>query len=186
MLDKMHADLDAMKIELDGMEEEELLGDDPLLPLQTGKSGDEDDDPAADKLKVDKKAVKELIKEWKKRPDMAEELQFLQKWLTLSDNVEKLKKETKAKDKALDAACREKIGKLTEDEAKTLVIDDKWLAMLEKAIGDSVDATGQNLVASVSQLAERYAAPLTELEANVKGLEAKVASHLERMGFKWQ
>ena len=39
MLDKMHADLDAMKIELDGMEEEELLGDDPLLPLQTGKKG---------------------------------------------------------------------------------------------------------------------------------------------------
>lgn len=185
-LGKMRADLDAMKIELDGMEEEDFLRDDPLLPLQAGKNEDKDDDPAAGKLKVDKKAVKEQIKEWKKRSDMVEECQFLQKWLQLSDSFEKLKKEIKAKDKALDAACRERIGKLTEYEVKTLVIDDKWLTMLEKAITESVDATGQCLVASVSELAERYATPLTELEANVKELEAKVASHLERMGFKWK
>lgn len=185
-LDKIRADLDAMKIEMEGMEEEDFLRDDPFLPLQAGKNEDGDDDPAAGKLKVDKKAVKEQIKEWKKRPDMVEECQFLQKWLQLSDNFEKLKKELKAKDKALDAACRERIGKLTEDEVKTLVIDDKWLAILEKNIGESVDATGQTLVASVSELAQRYATPLTELEANVKELEAKVASHLERMGFKWQ
>lgn len=184
-LDEMRADLDAMKIELEGMEEEDFGRDDSLLPLQTGKNEEEDDDPAG-RLQVDKKAVKKLIKEWKKRPDMAEECRFLQEWLKLSDNFDKLKKDIKEKDKALDAACRERIGKLVEGEVKTLVIDDKWLAMLEKTITESVEAAGQSLVGSVSGMAERYATPLTELEANVKEFEVKVASHLERMGFKWQ
>lgn len=117
---------------------------------------------------------------------MAEECRFLQGWLKLSANFDKLKKDIKKKDEALDAACRERIGKLAEGEVKTLVIDDKWLAMLEKTITESVEAAGQSLVGSVSGMAERYATPLPELEANVKEFEVKVASHLERMGFKWQ
>ena len=80
---------------------------------------------------------------------------------------------------------RERIETLTEEEVKALVIDDKWLARLEKAVSEVVDGIGHRLVNDVYALAERYAMPLPELERTVKELEAKVGAHLERMGFQW-
>ena len=148
------------------------------MPLKAGAG--------EDAAKVNKAEVKNLIKEWKNRGDMAAELEFLQKWLGLSDKQEKLKKEIREKDKALDAALRERIEALTEEEVKTLVIDAKWLARLEKAVSEVVEAIGHRLVTDLADLAQRYATPLPELEAQVSELEAKVEAHLERMGFKWQ
>lgn len=182
-LNELRTNLENTEIELAGMEEEDLISNDPLLPLKTGKN---DDDPEAGKIKIDKTAVKNQIKEWKKRKDMAEELAFLLKWLALSDKQEKLKKEIKEKDKALDAALRERINALTEEEVKTLVIDDKWLAQLEKAVSEVVDGIGHRLVNDVHALGERYVTPLPKLEATVRELEAKVEAHLQRMGFQWQ
>ncbi len=182
-LEKMQADLEAVKIELDAVEEEDFSSNDPLLPLKTGKN--DDDDPDAGKIKIDRAAVKAQLKEWKNRRNMAEERDFLQKWLDLSDKHEKLKKAIKEKDRALDDACRTRIETLTEDEVKLLVIDDKWITQIEKAACEVVDGIGHNLAANVSDLAQRYATPLTELEAEVKELEAKVGTHLQRMGFQW-
>ncbi len=142
-------------------------------------------DPDAGKIKIDRAAVKAQLKEWKNRRNMAEERDFLQKWLDLSDKHEKLKKAIKEKDRALDDACRTRIETLTEDEVKLLVIDDKWITQIEKAACEVVDGIGHNLAANVSDLAQRYATPLTELEAEVKELEAKVGTHLQRMGFQW-
>jgi hypothetical protein len=41
----------------------------------------------------------------------------------------------------------------------------------------------QGLSGRVKELAERYAAPLLQLDADVDVLSAKVEAHLERMGF---
>jgi type I restriction enzyme M protein len=72
----------------------------------------------------------------------------------------------------------------TEDEIKTLVVDDKWQATLAAAVQGELDRVSQTLTGRVRQLAERYAVPLPQLAGQVAELETKVSRHLERMGFK--
>ena len=74
---------------------------------------------------------------------------------------------------------------LTEDEVKTLVVDDKWLAHLSAAVQGELDRVSQTLTGRIRQLAERYAAPLPQIEDEVDALAARVAGHLEKMGAVW-
>ena len=76
------------------------------------------------------------------------------------------------------------VGKLTEDEIKTLVVDDKWLATLAAAVQGELDRVSQTLTGRVRQLAERYATPLPQITGEVGTLAAKVAGHLAKMGFE--
>jgi type I restriction enzyme M protein len=80
----------------------------------------------------------------------------------------------------------EKYQTLTEAESKTLVVDDKWLAALAAAVQGELDRVSQALTGRVKELAERYAAPLPEIVAEVDTLSARVDAHLERMGFTWK
>ncbi len=83
----------------------------------------------------------------------------------------------------LDAAAYAKYDDLGEDEVKTLVVDDKWLATLDTAIHGEIDRIEQGLNGRVKELAERYQAPLPEMTGRVAELEDKVQAHLQRMGF---
>ena len=65
--------------------------------------------------------------------------------------------------KELEAKVAAKYGKLTEDEIKTLVVDDKWLATLAAAVQSELDRVSQALTGRIRQLAERYATPLPQL-----------------------
>ncbi len=75
-------------------------------------------------------------------------------------------------------------GKLTDDEIKTLAVDDKWLATIAAAVQGELDRVSQTLNGRIRQLAERYATPLPEIESKVSELADKVAGHLQKMGFK--
>ncbi len=77
-----------------------------------------------------------------------------------------------------------KYGQLTEDEIKTLVVDDKWLATIAAAVQGELDRVSQTLTGRIRQLAERYATPLPQLTGEVATLAARVDGHLQRMGFK--
>ena len=77
-----------------------------------------------------------------------------------------------------------KYPKLTEDEIKALVVDDKWLAALSAAVQGELDRVSQTLTGRIRLLAERYAMPLPQLVEEVDLLSAKVEDHLKKMGFK--
>jgi len=66
------------------------------------------------------------------------------------------------------------------------VVDDKWLAALDKDIHGEMDRISQALTQRVKELAERYEVPLPQMVGRVAELEAKVNRHLERMGFAWK
>ena len=89
-------------------------------------------------------------------------------------------KEAKAK---LDALAVAKYPKLTDAEVKALVIEDKWIAAIEAAINSERDRIAQALTGRIKALVERYAEPLPGIAKRIEGLEAKVAVHLEKMGF---
>jgi len=75
-------------------------------------------------------------------------------------------------------------AKLTEDDIKTLVVDDKWLATLAAAVQGELHRVSQTLTGRIRQLAERYAIPLPQLTGEVATLASRVEEHLKTMGVK--
>ena len=83
----------------------------------------------------------------------------------------------------LDKRAYAQYPKLTEDEIKTLVVDDKWLAALDAMIHGEMDRISQTLTQRVKELAELYETPMPQLSSRAADREAKVYRHLEKMGF---
>jgi type I restriction enzyme M protein len=107
------------------------------------------------------------------------DLKVVADYLELIDQQAELKKTIKEKDAALDQLAHDKYAKLSVDEIKTLVVDDKWLAALEAALQNELDRVSQTLTGRVRQLADRYATPLPELIKQVEILSAKVHEHIK-------
>ena len=105
-------------------------------------------------------------------------------WLELSGEEGELKRRIRDAEAELDALAYARYARLTEAEIQALVVDDKWLATLAAAVRGEVDRVSQRLAQRVRELAERYAAPLPRLSARVAELEARVDSHLAKMGFE--
>jgi type I restriction enzyme M protein len=83
----------------------------------------------------------------------------------------------------LTAAVAAKDPTLSVDEIKTLVVEDKWLTALAQAVQGELERVSQTLTGRIRELAERYATPLPQLTEEVEALAARVAEHLQKMGF---
>jgi type I restriction enzyme M protein len=110
----------------------------------------------------------------------------LLKWLNLHNREADLKQKLKYAETKLDKLTYEKYPQLSEDEVKTLVVDDKWLATLDAAIHGEMDRISQSLTQRVKELAERYETPMPQMAKTVAELEAKVNRQLQKMGFSWK
>lgn len=118
-------------------------------------------------------------------PDNFTDLQVVVRYLDLLDQQAALKMKIKEKEKALDTLAYKKYPQLTPEEVKTLVIDDKWLTTLAKAVQGEIDLISQTLTSRIRELAQRYQVPLPEMTDQVAELEEKVKGHLHKMGFVW-
>ncbi|RLA47449.1 MAG: type I restriction endonuclease subunit M [Gammaproteobacteria bacterium] len=119
-------------------------------------------------------------------PENFRDLQAVTRYLELLEQEATLKKAIKEAEAALDQLAHDKYPELSEDEVKTLVVDDKWLTTLEAAIHGEMDRISQALTQRVKELADRYETPLPRMIDRLIGLEEKVNAHLERMGFTWK
>lgn len=171
------AALDALNAELEGVAAQ-------LAELEEEHSGDDATFSGFDKINA--AAVKDRLKEIKGDPHADEERAVLNRWMDLSAQESRLKKAVKEADAQLDAQAYAQYAKLSEAEVKALVVDDKWLAALDKAVQGEMDRVSQTLTQRVKELAERYEHTLSELTAQVETLQAKVNAHLEKMGFAWK
>ena len=108
----------------------------------------------------------------------------LLEWLNLDHRETELNRKLKAAQSALMEKVAAKYAKLTEDEIKSLVVDDKWLATIAAAVQGELDRVSQTLTGRIRQLAERYSAPLLQLTDEVATLATRVDGHLKKMGFK--
>ena len=135
--------------------------------------------------KVNKASVTARLKEIKGDKEAKEEAEVLSDWLKLSNEEADIKKRVKDADAALDAKAYAHYPTLTETEIHTLVVDDKWLAALDATIRGEMDRISQSLTQRVKELAERYETPMPRMNGRVVELEARVNSHLVRMGFLW-
>ena len=111
-----------------------------------------------------------------------EERQTLEQCLTLIKAESDASKAVKTAQAAMDAQVLDRYATLSEDEIKTLVVHDKWLARIRSAIEAEVQRLTQSLSARIQEIEERYARPLPKLEQDVETFSSKVEQHLTRMG----
>jgi len=117
-------------------------------------------------------------------PDVAYgEQAILEQYLNLLDKQTAINKKIKKALAELDKKVIERYKTLTEDEIKQLVVDDKWMAILEREVKTEMERISQRLAQRIKELAERYETPLPKQTDEVKLLEEKVNKHLAKMGF---
>jgi type I restriction enzyme M protein len=138
-----------------------------------------------DKGKISKAAVKARLKEIVGDAEAGDELAMLTEYLKLMDHEAETSKQIRDAQKALAAMVVTRYKTLNEDEVKTLVVDDKWLAALAATVQRELERISQGLAGRVKELAERYVAPLPQVDEDVDVLSTKVDAHLSRMGFTW-
>ncbi|MGX5729700.1 N-6 DNA methylase [Pseudoxanthomonas beigongshangi] len=153
---------------------------------EEGALSELDIENSKDKIKKANKAtVDARLKELKGDKGAKDEVAVLKAWLKLASNEAEYKKRLKDAEASLDAKAFARYQSLSETEIKSLVVDDKWLAMLDADIHSEMDRVSQQLTWRVNELAERYETPLPQTSRRVVELEAKVNQHLEKMGFAW-
>ena len=134
-------------------------------------------------------AAEPKVKYSKKTSDQNEldqeldELTVLEKYLSLMENESEANKKIKDALAELEKKLLAKYKALTKEEIKTLVVDDKWLAHINREVQNEMDKVSQRLAQRINELVERYESPLPVLTAEVAELSAKVAVHLKKMGF---
>jgi type I restriction enzyme M protein len=172
-LDQLQGDLDAISQELEALIEEHGGEEGALGEAQT------------DAGKVTKVSVATRLKDLKGDVSAKAERIVLEQCLDLFDGEATAKKAVKDAQTALDELVFAQYPKLTEDEIKSLVVDDKWQATLKAAIQAEIERMTQQLANRVKTLEERYESPLPELVQQVAVLSSQVDEHLQRMGLVW-
>ena len=138
-----------------------------------------------DKQKVTAKAIRARQREIGKDPDYEDELKVLAEYDALIGQQSDLKDAIKKAQEDLDDKIHAKYPQLSEDEIKTLVVDDKWLSNLAFAVQGELDLVSQTLTGRIRELSERYATPLPKLTDEVANLASRVEEHLKKMGAVW-
>ena len=113
------------------------------------------------------------------------EAEVLELYLSLSEKQTKLSAQIKIATEELDKKILAKYPALKEANIKQLVIADKWMTSIKKAIQTEMERISQRLTQRIRELAERYETPLPQQNKEVAALEEKVNAHLNNMGFQW-
>jgi len=172
-LNDLQSSLESVQVEISQFEEEHA-GDEGLLS-----------DATNDKGNLSKATLTKFIKDNKTNSDEKEAIEHANQLLKLFDKESELKKTVKAKEVELDQMTLEQFGKLTSNEVREIVLEDKWLSSIKSDIQTEIDGISQRLTTRIKELGERYDNKLGSLATETEALEAKVANHLQKMGFVW-
>ncbi len=171
-IEKLETDIAALQQQMEELAEEH------------GGEGGLLEDAKNDKDKLTKASVAARLKDIKGDADAADERKLLADYLALSEDEATANTTLKAAQESLMEKVFQQYAKLTEDDIKTLVVDDKWLASIKAAVQGELDRVSQTLTGRIRQLSERYAAPLPQLATELETLSARVSGHLKKMGFQ--
>jgi type I restriction enzyme M protein len=172
-IEKLEADREVVAHDMEELAEEHS-GEDGLL-----------EEAKTDKGKITKVSVKGRLVAIKHDWDANEERKVLNDYIKLIEKESAASKKVKDMQRTLDSKVASLYPGLREDEIKTLVVEDKWLATLAINIETELDRVSQELTGRIKQLAERYVKPMQKLTEEVEILSTKVNGHLKEMGFAW-
>ncbi|WP_208869997.1 type I restriction-modification system subunit M [Streptomyces lydicus] len=137
---------------------------------------------AMDGEKINKALASARLKKARHEGADADEVAVLSHLIKLYNAEAVAKKEFKEAEAALNLATLKKYGDLTERDVRTLVLDDKWAAVIRDRVTGEINASTVALVSRIQQLGGRYAETVGSLDAELEKLEAKIAANLAEMG----
>ena len=168
-IENLEAERDTFAAELESLEEEH--------------SGEEGYFTSLDK--VNKGTVAKRLKDIKTDKEAKEEIDVLNLYLKLNEQLSEANKKIKGYTAELDKQLLVKYKSLTVGDIKLMVVEDKWMAAIEHSVKNEMQRISQRLTLRVKELAERYELALPNVLNEVKSLEAKVNAHLSKMGYTW-
>ncbi len=133
--------------------------------------------------KINKVEVSRRLKEIENNFEYKDETKIFKEWIALNNKKISLKKKIKESEESLDNLAYKKYPELKEEDIKQLVVDKKWLDIIEKAIFEEMDRISQELTNRIKKLANRYETPLSKITKEMIAMSSKVNSHLEDMGY---
>jgi type I restriction enzyme M protein len=172
-LTSLETELESTQSEISQFEEEHA-GEDGLLS-----------DATNDKGSITKATLTKYLKDNKGNKDEQEGLELGNQLLGLFEKEANLKKDVKDKQTKLDELTLDRFTKLTENEVRELVIEDKWITSIKNLIQTEIDSISQRLTTRIKELGERYDSKLGDLTSETQSLESKVSEHLKKMGLVW-
>ena len=171
-IDALETRRDSVVLQLEELEEEQG-GEDGLLV-----------EAKNDKDKVTAASVKDRLKKIKGSKADADERAVLETYLKLADTQGDLSKQLKELQRTLETKVWNHYQILTDDAIKTLVVNDKWMQILDNAIHTEMQRISQRLTQRITDLANRYEMPLPQQLDELQELEVRVNAHLAAMGFE--
>lgn len=172
-LNELQSSLESVQGEISQFEEEHS-GDEGLLSEATN-----------DKGSLTKTTVSKFLKDNKSNSEEKESVELANQLLKLFDKEAELKKRVKSKETELDQLTLEQFGRLTENEVREIVVEDKWLTSIKSDIQTEIDGISQRLTTRIKELGERYDNKLGSLVTETEAFETKVVEHLQKMGLVW-
>ena len=144
-----------------------------------------EDSPLAEAMeddKISKALAIDRLKVARYEGSDPDEITSLDNLINLYNAEAVAKKAVKEAQAALDLATLKQYSTLTEDDAKTIVLEDKWHSTVAGRIASETETLTLDLVARLQELGDRYTDTPGSIIAELEQLEAKVAGHLTEMG----
>ncbi|UXM91011.1 type I restriction-modification system subunit M [Paenarthrobacter sp. JL.01a] len=139
---------------------------------------------ALDDGKISKALATSRLRDANREQGDPEEIEALKTLIELYNREASAKRLVKDEIATLDSLTLSQYGKLTENDVKTLVLEDKWHASIAAAISGEITQLTHNLVARIKELGGRYDQTVGDLDADLKQLQLKVSQHLMEMGIR--
>jgi len=155
--------------------------------LEDDNSGEDDlfSEARNDSGKITRAELTRRIREIRSNWDFGDELRILQEYLRLIEQKKEINGKIKDAKTSLHRKLLFKYKSLTEEEIKTLVVEDKWLRFLYGSVKNEMNRISQKIAGRIKEFAERYEEPLPKLVEEAEERSKKVDNHLRNMGFAW-
>lgn len=129
------------------------------------------------------KGVRSLIKEGERNRQLyAEMLEVWEDFDKHAKAMEKQKDARKALIKKLTSSVKTQYDRLTEQDIRELVFEDKWMPSLLSRITTLMTAAQQEIISTITDLNERYDITLSEIENDIDAHRKLVSGFLKEMG----
>ena len=121
--------------------------------------------------------VKKAIKAKEVEPEV---LAVLKKVAAMNDEEKKLKKQIKDESAQLHQKTKETIESLSDEQVLAL-LEHKWITPLTNSLSSLPKAVIETLAKKVSNLAQKYATTLNDLESEIERTEKEFSSMLDEL-----
>ncbi len=139
-------------------------------------------DGEEEQQKVIPKLIKTRLKVIRKDKEHAAERAAIEAYDALLSNQSEKRSALKLAEKDLLDKVIGRYPELTVSDIRSLVIHDKWISTLSRAVQEELDRVSHSLTGRLKELAERYATPLPKIEDDLAKMSSRVEKHLKKMG----